>query len=267
MAKLNKRAWAGVALVGLMALGTARAQQPQPPAAPPPPAHPAIEPAALAMLKAASERLAGANSMSFTAVATYKSPARDGQPLYYTTLSDVLLARPDELRVVTPGDGPASDFYYDGKTMTAYAPAANLAAIAAAPPTIDAMLKMSFQRAAIYFPFAEVVVSDPYRNLSQGLTSAFVVGQSMVVGGTVTDMVAIANGNVEAEIWIGINDGLPRMIRAIYPKDPAKSRYEIEFSNWRLDPPVTPADFSSARAAAAPRMDFGRPDALPAARP
>jgi hypothetical protein len=267
MAKANRRYWPVVVLIGLAAFGTAQAQQPQPPAAPPPPAHPAIEPAALAMLKAASERLAGAKSMSFTAVTTYESPARNGQPLYYTTLSNVLLARPDELRVITPGDGPASEFYYDGKTMTAYAPAANLVAIAAAPPSVDAMLRVSFEKAAIYFPFGEVVVSDPYRNLSQGLTSAFVVGQSMVVGGTITDMVAIANANVQAEIWIGIKDGLPRMIRAIYPKDPGKSRYEIEFSNWRLDPPVTPADFASARAAAAPRMDFARPDALPAAKP
>ncbi len=65
------------ALIGLMALGTARAQQPQPPAAPRPPEHPAIEPAALEIIRATSERLAGAQSMSFTAVATYKSPARE----------------------------------------------------------------------------------------------------------------------------------------------------------------------------------------------
>ena len=34
----------------------------------------------------------------------------------------------------------------------------------------------------------------------------------------VVSWLAISNGNVEAEVWIGIDDGLPRMIRAIYPK-------------------------------------------------
>jgi hypothetical protein len=94
-----------------------------------------------------------------------------------------------------------------------------------------------------------------------------VIGQSHVVGDTVTDMVAIANGNVEAQIWIGINDGLPRMIRAVYPKDPTQSRYEIQFSNWKLNAPMTDADFTSAQALKAARMDFARPDAPALVKP
>ncbi|MGH7154077.1 MAG: DUF2092 domain-containing protein, partial [Acetobacteraceae bacterium] len=90
----------------------------------------------------------------------------------------------------------------------AYAPAANLVAIANAPPTIDETMKAAYDQAAIYFPFAEVIVADPYKNLSDGLTSAFVVGQSHIVGDTITDMIAITNDNVQAEIWIGVNDGL-----------------------------------------------------------
>jgi hypothetical protein len=252
-----------VALVMLspLVVNDASAQQQKPPTEPPPPAHPAIEPAALAMLKATTERLAGANSLSFTAVTTYESPARNGQPLYYATLSDVAVLRPNKLRVITPGDGPATDFYYDGKTMMAFAPAADLVAIAKAPPTIDAAMKQAFDQAAIYFPFSEVIVQDAYKNLSEGLTSAFVVGQSHVVDGIITDMVAISNTNVEAEIWIGVADGLPRMIRAIYPRDPTDSRYEIEFSNWRLNQPMKASDFSSSLALKAPRMPFARPDA------
>ncbi|MDR3530589.1 MAG: DUF2092 domain-containing protein [Rhodopila sp.] len=251
----------------MLALTSAQAQQPQPPAQPPPPEHPAIEPAALEMLKATSQRLASARSMSFTAVTIYESPARNGQPLYYATLSQVAMQRPDKLRVITPGDGPASDFYLDGKRMIAYTPAANLVAVADAPPTIEAAIKEAYDKAAIYFPFTEVIVSDPYKNLSDGLTSAFVVGQSHVIGDTITDIVAISNANVQAEIWIGINDGLPRMIRAVYPKDPTQARYEIQFSNWRLNPPMKDADFTSALALKAPRMDFARPDAPPPGKP
>ena len=254
----------GVLTPGTLMVGApaqAQQRQRQPPPTTEPPAHPAIEPAALERLKATSQLLAAAKSMSFTAVTTYESPARNGQPLYYSVLSAVELQRPNKLRVSTPGDGPASDFYYDGKTMMAYAPAANLVAVADAPPTIDAAMKAAYDKAAIYFPFAEVIVPDPYRNLSEGLTSAFFVGQSHVIGDTVTDIVAIANDNVQAEIWIGVKDGLPRMIRAIYPKDPAQSRYEIQFSNWRLNQPTKDADFTSAQALKAPRMQFARPDA------
>jgi hypothetical protein len=258
----DRRILAVLGVIGAMALPPAQAQQQlQPPPEPPPPAHPAIEPAALEKLKATSQRLAGAKSMSFTAITTYESPARTGQPLYYATLAAVEIQRPNKLRVITPGDGPASDFYYDGKTIMAYAPTANLVAISDAPPTINEAMKVAYDKAAIYFPFAEVIGPDPYKNLSEGLTSAFYVGQSHVVGDTITDIVAIANGNVQAEIWIGVNDGLPRMIRAIYPSDPARSRYEIQFSNWHLNQPTHDADFTSAQAVNAPRMQFGRPDA------
>jgi len=51
---------------------------------------------------------------------------------------DVTLVRPDSCACFHRGDGPASDFYYNGKTMSAYAPAENLLAVASAPPTIDA---------------------------------------------------------------------------------------------------------------------------------
>ncbi len=267
MPDLHKRIFVALGLVGGLLLAPAHAQQPPPPQTPPPPSHPAIEPGALDRLKAASQRLAGAKTMNFTAVTTYESPARNGQPLYYTTLSTVALQRPDKLRVITPGDGPASDFYYDGKTMTAYTPGADLAAVTDAPATIDAAMKAAYDKAAIYFPFAEVIVEDPYKNLSEGLTSAFFVGQSHVVGDTVTDIIAIANDNVQAEVWIGVDDGLPRMIRASYPSDPAKSNYEIQFSNWHLNQPMKAADFTSEQALKAPRIQFARPDAPTPAKP
>ena len=57
------------------------------------------------------------------------------------------------------------------------------------------------------------------------------------------------------------------MIRAVYPKDPTQARYEIQFSNWRLNPKTKDADFTSARALKAPRMNFARPDVPSQAKP
>jgi hypothetical protein len=42
----------------------------------------------------------------------------------------------------------------------------------------------------------------------------FYIGQSRVVGGTTTDMVAYASHGVFVQIWIGAEDKLPRMARA-----------------------------------------------------
>lgn len=45
----------------------------------------------------------------------FEHPSRHGRPLAYSTKSEVTLQQPDRLLVLIAGDGPASEFYYDGK--------------------------------------------------------------------------------------------------------------------------------------------------------
>ena len=222
-----------------------------------------LEPKAIDLLKAACNRLASARTMSFTAVVSYESPSRLGTPLVYTTKSEVTLQRPDKLKVITPGDGPASEFYYDGKMMMAFAPAENLVAVAEAPPTIDAALKAAYDSAAIYFPFTDLIVADPYKDIADGLILAFYIGQSGVVGGTTTDMLAYANDDVFIQAWIGAEDKLPRMVRAVYREDPAHLRHQVELSNWQLDLAVPADAFASARASSANPIVFANPNPKP----
>lgn len=97
------------------------------------PYEPGLQPKAVEILKAASARLAAANSMAFTAVISYEGPSLLGPPLIYSTKSEVTMRRPNKLKVLTLGDGPPSEFYYDGKLMMAFAPTENLVAVADAP--------------------------------------------------------------------------------------------------------------------------------------
>ena len=223
---------------GLFLAAGVNAQQPpaapkaSEPAQPPskeaaPAVKPVLEPKALDLLKAMSDRLAAAKSMSFTALSTYEHPSRIGPALAYTTLSEVLMERPNKLRVLTAGDGPASEFYYDGKTVMAYSPAENLVAIA------------------------------------EGLVHAFYIGQSKVVGGTVTDMVAYADNHVFVQLWIGAEDKLPRLVRAVYRADKLRLRHQVELSNWKLNPPAAAAAFASTKASAAKRIEFKHPATPP----
>lgn len=225
----------------------------------PAPAAPALEPKAVELLKAASAALAGAESVSFNATATYERAATNGQPLFYSSVSQVALHRPDKLRVITLGDGTPDEFYYDGKTMMAYIPSAELVAVADAPPTIDKLLDEVWEKAAIYFPFADVIASDPYSELSKNLKSAFYVGRSIAVGGTPTDMVAVAGDDAAGEIWLGADDHLPRMIRVVYAHEPAHALYQTEFSNWKLGEKIETTAFASEKAAKAKQIPFAPP--------
>jgi hypothetical protein len=226
-----------------------------------------VEPRAMDLLKAMSARLAAAKTMSFTATVGYEYPSKLGPPIVYTTRYDVTLQRPDKLRILVPGDGPASEFYYDGKAMIAYAPAENLAAMADAPPTIDAALTAAYRTAGIFYPFTDLLVADPYAPLAAGAKLAFYVGPSGVVGGTKTDMLVWADDDVFLQVWLGADDKLPRRIRAQYRTDPLRLRHEMELSNWQLDPAVAPETFVSAKAQAAGRMKFAAPSLPPKVKP
>jgi hypothetical protein len=226
---------------------------------------PKIEPKALSVLRSACDTLSRAQTMGFTAVDTYERAARNGQPLYYTVLSRVTLQRPDKLRVIKLGDGIPDEFYYDGKTISAYVPSTDLIAVADAPPTIDQMLDAAWHVGAIYFPFGDVIASNPCA-VFEKLTSAFYVGQSIVVGGTKTDIVAVAGDGVQAELWIGADDHLPRMIRVVYTNEPAHAHYQTEYMDWRLNTPADATAFRSSKVGTAKRISFSPPGAVPPPR-
>jgi len=275
----NQKCWCGRALalmIGLFGIVSVSAQTTAPaanPGAPPKAAKaaasakkpaaaaykPVIEPRAMDLLKAMSARLAAAKSMSFTATVGYEFPSKLGPPIAYTVRYDVTMQRPDKLKVVVPGDGPASEFYYDGKTMMAYAPAENLVAVADAPPTIDAALMAAYNNAAIFFPFTDLLVTDPAVALNDGAVLAFYIGPSDVVGGAKTDMVAWANKDVFLQVWVGVDDKLPRRVRAIYAADSLQLRNDLELSNWQLDSTIAAETFTSQKALAAPRIAMKSP--------
>ena len=238
-------------------------------ASPAPEAKPSLEPKALDILKAASSRLAATRTLKFNAVHFYESSSRHGHPLAFTTKSEVTLQRPDKLRVIMSADGPASEFYYDGKKMMAYAPAENLVAIADAPGTLDAALEQAYNSAAIYFPFADWIVTDPYKEMSDGMPLAYYIGQSKVVGQTTTDMVAYIDHGVFIQAWIGADDKLPRLLHAVYLDDPERLRHTLVLSDWQLDPAVPADSFTSAKAASANPMPFAHPhpEASPGVEP
>lgn len=61
-----------------------------------------------------------------------------------------------------------------------------------------------------------MIVADPYKDLVRDMRVAFYIGQSTVVGDTTTDVIAYANDVVFVQAWVGAQDKLPRMLRAVF---------------------------------------------------
>jgi hypothetical protein len=81
-------------------------------------------------------------------------------------------------------------------------------------------MESAYKSAAIYFPFSDVIVADPYKDIADdGLNLAFYIGQSNVVGGTTTDMVAYVTGAclslAPARDYAAAGPDLPDLLSAI----------------------------------------------------
>ena len=262
---------AAAALACLLLAGSALAQGSAPAAKPTQAAAKAAKPRipllveqrAIDLIKAASARIAAAKTMSFTAIVDIEYPSRLGPPLAYPVRYDVSMARPDRLRILQSGAGPANEFYYDGKVILAYAPEANLAAIADAPPTIEGALRFALEKAAIFYPFTDLLLPDPYAVMTDKVLHAFYIGPSGAVGGVPTEAVAWATNDAFFQMWVGTEDKLPRRIRAMFANDPLKLRHDMQLSNWQLDVTHAEGSFASPKAQAAQRMPFAKPVAAP----
>ena len=182
-----------------------------------------------------SARLAAAKSMSFTAVVGYEYPSKLGPAIVYTTRYDVTMQRPDKLRILMPGDGPASEFYYDGKAMMAYAPAENLAAVADAPPTIDGGAEGRLQQRGDLLPVHGPAGRRSLRGADRR-RGARVLRRA----------VGRRRGRQDRHGRVGQQRRVPadldrrrRQAAAAGPGDlprgSAQLRHEMELSNWQLD--------------------------------
>jgi hypothetical protein len=201
-----------------------------------PKTNPRIDPQALASLKRMSDTLAGAKAFTVRTKTILEVPAVTGQFLTFFSTGRLAVERPNKIRASLGGDAPHFEFVYDGSTVSAYAPQAGVYSMKKAPDTIDAMLAGLRNETGIRFATAPLLVSDPYAVLTRGLTSAAVVGPSLVEG-RLCEHLAFRAPGANWEIWLQPDShALPRRVAVTFTDRPGFPRTIIEFSHWNLHP-------------------------------
>jgi hypothetical protein len=220
---------------------------------------PIMEPRALDRLKRMSTTLSAAKALTYRSRSTVEVPANTGQFVTLFATSDVALQRPNKLGVHVTGEVPNFDFYYNGTTITAFAPQKQVYSVANAPATIDAALKFIMDKAGIQFPSADVMYSDPYAMLTKELTSAFVVGPA-TVDGVACEHLAFIGPGVHWEIWIDSGkSALPRRLVVTYTEVQNFPRFLVEFSDWNLQPKLAASRFVFQKPSNAKQIEFSSP--------
>ena len=219
-----------------------------------------LDKGALDELKLMSDTISGAKTVRFEALSMVPVKSPDGMWINLYGSSSVVMQGQDKLFASTAGDFAARNFYFDGKNITAYSPAKNIYAVKPAPATISVMIKEEHERNGKSFPYADLLISEPYAVMANGLKRALYVGQS-TIGGVKTSHLAFSNKDVDWQIWIGETDHLPRLVVATYLDDASEPSYTVEFKNWKLNEPVEAAEFVFNNATKAAQIEFRDPEA------
>jgi hypothetical protein len=224
----------------------------------------AIDQQALDLLKKMSDTLSQAKTIRFQSRSMV--PLRGPGGIWINLYGDsrVVMGGPDKLFAETRGDFAPYDFYFNGKTITAYAPDKNLYAEKAAPATIDELIEQAYKEDGTSFPYADLLVSEPYAVLTDGLTGALYVGQSTLrplagSGSVKTDHLVFSNKGVEWQIWIDVGDHLPRLVVATYLNEGNEPSYTAEFGDWKIDDPADASVFTFHNTTNAAKVEFRRP--------
>jgi len=253
---VGRKLGAVVLAAGMLLSGSSVALANGKPVVPAAPALKIKDERALALLKGMSDTLAKAQTLSFKVRGLVPIAAPTGQFVNLITSSQVVMQRPDKLFVESRGDLFPSDIYYDGKTVTAVAFDENFyAQREAANTTLDAIIQNANPGSEALAPFVEMLASDPYAVLTQGMTSAMLVGQSMV-GGVMTEHLAFVADGIDWEIWIGTADKLPRLMVVSYRDGERQPTFTAEFSDWMLGITVPTRRFDPAIPKDAVKIEF-----------
>jgi hypothetical protein len=215
-----------------------------------------VDPDAVALLRRTTDYLSSMKQFRVETDTTIEAVLANGQKLQFGHRVALAVQRPNRLRAERVGELIAQTFYFDGKSLSVHLPQERYHATVAAPPTIDAMLDFARDKLGVIAPASDLVYSNAFERLTEGLTSAYLVGPAMV-GGVRCTHLAFRNAEVDWQIWIQDGDKpLPRKFIVTSKKMPQSPQFEVLMSKWDAAPKLTDSMFRFTPPKGSRQIDF-----------
>ena len=207
--------------------------------APTPNATAAVDPAAVAALEKMGAALRSRNVFTLNADVTKEDVLGTGEKLQFAGTLDIRARRPDRFRISAVSDIQDRQIYYDGKSLTVYAPRLGVYGTIAAPATIAQTLNVARARYDIELPLADLFTWGTDNSAAARLTSGFLVRPESI-GGRTCNHYAFRQENVDWQIWIAADEpALPCKLVITNTEDDSRPQYTAVM---RWDFPATIAE-------------------------
>jgi hypothetical protein len=202
-----------------------------------------VAPEATRALNQMGEYLRTLKTFQVKAVISRESVLLDGQKVQFDGTADLLVERPNKLRVEMKSDRSERNFFYDGKSFTLFAPRTSYYGTVAAPPTISQLADTLETRFGIQLPLVDLFRWGTPQGIDGNLTSANYIGPSQIEGVT-CEQYAFRQDGVDWQVWVQSGDfKLPRKVVITTTTDEARPQYSAVYT-WNLAPSFDDAAFA-----------------------
>jgi len=248
----GKTRWTRLASVTVLALvlgavgpvATGRAAEAAEEEAPNAAAASGVDPYAAEIVQRMAERIVAADRVRLGGEVAWDVVQSDGQTLEFGATREVVLQRPDRLRVdIDLREGGKRRLLYDGKQIVFEDLEHNVYATDPRTGPVDEMAAFVSNRLGIPVALSEFLSPDLPKLLGEHLVSASYVGES-TIDGVRCDHVALRNEVGGMQLWIAQDDSLPRRITITYEHETGRPQFRARLTGWDLSPRVTDATFA-----------------------
>lgn len=219
-------------------------------------ATPAVDPAAVLVLKRMTDYVGGLKQFSVRTQNTLDDILEMGQRVQIDISARATFRRPSMLRAERMGEGIEQAFFYDGKNLTLFNPADNVFATVPAPKTIDGTLHYAREELDLVIPAADLVYTNSLGLLMQDVTFATVVGKGFIHGVS-CDHVLFSRPGVDFQLWVA-DSGNPLPYKYVVTDTayPDMLSTTTVMSDWNVAPVAPVSLFTFAPPAGAVQITF-----------
>lgn len=225
--------------------------------------HPATggQPNADQLLRQMSAKLAAARTFSVQATREVDPGLIEGHDVLEKANVSLRVQRPNKVAGRSVGKAGARRFVADGNTLTVLDEKTNNYATVPMRTTIDGLIDQLELKYGFVPPLGDFAVSNPYREIRQQAQTVTYLGSGktkegfLSLSGVECHRLALKGKEADAELWIAVNDQLPRRLVATFHRA-GQPQLRINFSKWDLAAPMTPSDFAFNPPAGAEKIEM-----------
>jgi len=210
---------------------------------------------AKAILKKMSDYIAGQQNFSLAFDSDVEVITPDVQKIQFTNSGQMRVSRPDKIQAERKGGYADVALFLDGKTLSILSKHANAYSQGNAPGSIDETVDFLRNDHGAEIPGADLVLSNVYDALSEGVLDAKHIGEG-VVDGVECEHLAFRNEDTDWQLWVEKGDRpIPRKYVITSKAVAAAPQYTLRIKEWKEE--EAPADaFAFTAPDGARKVDF-----------